>query len=157
MTIPFSSFLLNHFDGKKTMIIATLAFGIISFLIILSNNVQVFIALRVIQGIAAEIITALMKTLLVKIADRENVGRGIVTTPMMLGPIFGPIIGGFIVQNWSWKWLFDINISITVVAIVLMVKYVPAFAPFNENNKFDLLGPLLLASLLYGLSEQSKL
>lgn len=161
MTIPFSSFLLNHFDGKKIMIIATLSFGVVSFLITLSNNVQVFIGLRVIQGIAAGVITALMKTLLVKIAGRENVGRviGIVTTPMMLGPIFGPIIGGFIVQNWSWKWLFDINIFITVVATVLMAKYVPSFSPFNENNKFDLLGSLLLAvltaSLLYGLSEQS--
>lgn len=163
MTMPFSSFLLNRFDGKKVMISATLAFGVVSLLIALATNVETFIALRIVQGVAAGVITALMKTLLVKIAGREHVGRviGIVTTPMMLGPIFGPIIGGFIVQNWSWPWLFDINIGMTVIAAGLMMKYVPAFAPFKDGAKFDLVDSVLLAglaaSLLYGLAEQSAL
>ncbi|MDN6900590.1 DHA2 family efflux MFS transporter permease subunit [Oenococcus sicerae] len=163
MIIPFSSFLLNHFDGKKVMVISTLVFALTSFFITLSNSVQMFIGLRVIQGIGAGIITALMKTLIVKIAGHDNVGRviGIVTTPMMLGPIFGPILGGVIVQNWTWRWLFDINIFISIIVVLLMMKYVPAFAAFNEDESFDLFGSLLLAgliaSLLYGLSEQSLL
>jgi MFS family permease len=59
-----------------------------------------------------------MSTLLVKTAGPENIGKviAIVTTPMIFGPIFGPVLGGLLIEFSSWQWLFFINVGVVALA-----------------------------------------
>src|SRR5699024_776900 len=101
IAVPISGWLMNTFNGKRVFVGSVIAFGIISIFIGLSWNIISFIFFRLLQGFSAGIITTLMMTLLVKTAGQDKLGRvmAIVSTPMIFGPILGPIIGGFIVQG----------------------------------------------------------
>ncbi|MEN1966643.1 MDR family MFS transporter [Lentibacillus sp. N15] len=159
IAVPVSGWLMNKFNGKKVFIGAVVAFGVISIFIGLSWDISSFIFFRLVQGFSAGIITPLMSTLLVKTAGPENLGRvmAIVSTPMILGPILGPVIGGFIVQGASWHWIFFINVFIVLIAAPLMMKYIPDFEAFNKNSKLDVFGivnlSLMSASLIYGITK----
>ena len=96
VAVPVSGWLMNKFNGKKIFIGAVIAFGVISVLVGVSWDIFSFIFFRLLQGFSAGVITTLMFTLLVKTAGQENLGRvmAIVSTPMIFGPILGPVIGG---------------------------------------------------------------
>lgn len=159
IAVPVSGWLMDKYNGKKIFIGAVIAFGLISVLAGVSWNISSFIFFRLLQGFSAGIITTLMSTLLVKTAGPENVGKvmAIVSTPMILGPILGPVIGGFIVQGASWHWIFFINVFIVLIAAPLMMKRIPDFEPFDKDNKLDVVGIIDLsfmsAALIYGITK----
>ncbi|ANS74406.1 MFS transporter [Paenibacillus yonginensis] len=159
MAVPLSGWLMNKFNGKKVFIGAVIAFGVTSVFAGLSWNVSSFILFRLLQGFSAGIITPLMSTLLVKTAGPNNLGKvmAIVSTPMIFGPILGPVIGGFLVQGASWHWIFFINVFIVVIAVPLMIKTIPDFEPFNKESRLDLFGMIALsfmsAALIYGITK----
>lgn len=159
IAVPIAGWLMNHFDGKKIFIAAVILFGFTSILAGISWNVTSFIVFRLLQGFSAGIITPLMSTLLVKTAGPENIGRvmAIVSTPMIFGPILGPVLGGFIVQAASWRWIFFINVFIVLIAAPLMLRTLPSFIPFNRESKLDIFGILDLsvmsAALIYGITK----
>ncbi|WP_413537731.1 MDR family MFS transporter [Enterococcus malodoratus] len=159
IAVPIAGWLMNRFDGKKIFIGAVILFGVTSVLAGISWNVTSFIVFRLLQGFTAGIITPLMSTLLVKTAGPENIGRvmAIVSTPMIFGPILGPVLGGFIVQAASWRWIFFINVFIILIAAPLMMRTLPNFEPFNRKSKLDIFGILDLsamsAALIYGITK----
>lgn len=162
IAVPISGWFMDQFNSKKVFIFAATLFGLVSIGLGLSWTIQMFIILRLIQGFSAGIITTLMSTMLVKIAGEQYLGRvmAIVSTPMILGPIFGPVLGGFIVHMASWHWIFFINVIITLVLVPIMVKELPSFSPINRSKRLDILGVILLSliSVLFieSVTEASK-
>src|SRR3712207_2409160 len=75
--------------------------------------------------------------------------------PMLLGPITGPILGGWLIENASWHWIFLINLPIGIVAVVYALLALPKDAP-HPSESLDLVGVALmspgLAAFLYGVS-----
>lgn len=124
MAVPVSGWLMNKLNGKKIFVSAVIAFGVISVFAGISWDISSFIFFRLLQGFSAGIITPLMSTLLVKTAGPENLGKvmAIVSTPMIFGPILGPVIGGFIVQGASWHWIFFINVFIMLILCTTYVE-----------------------------------
>lgn len=159
IAVPIAGWLMNKFNGKKIFIGAVIVFGITSVLAGISWNVSSFIVFRLLQGFSAGIITPLMSTLLVKTAGPENLGKviSIVTTPMIFGPILGPVIGGFIIQAASWQWIFFINVFVVLIAVPLMMKTIPDFEPFNKESRLDVFGiidlSLMSAALIFGITK----
>jgi EmrB/QacA subfamily drug resistance transporter len=98
-------------------------------------------------------------TLIAQAAGPRHVGRalGIVGIPILLGPIFGPIIGGLIVDNAAWQWIFVVNLPIAVVAIMVAARVLRPDAGRADPGRFDWLGAALLcpglAGVVFGLSE----
>ncbi|MGX7351111.1 drug:H+ antiporter-2 (14 Spanner) (DHA2) family drug resistance MFS transporter [Enterococcus canis] len=159
IAVPIAGWLMNRFDGKLVFITAVAIFGLTSLIAGFSWNITSFIIFRLFQGFSAGIITPLMSTLLVKTAGPDNIGKviSIVTTPMIFGPILGPVLGGFILEIANWRWLFFINVLILLIALPLMIRYIPHFAPFNPKARLDWRGILLLsissALLIFGISK----
>ncbi|WP_338541480.1 MDR family MFS transporter [Paenibacillus tundrae] len=159
IAVPVSGWLMNKFNGKKVFVGAVIAFGVISVLVGVSWDISSFILFRLLQGFSAGVITTLMFTLLVKTTGQQYLGRvmAIVSTPMIFGPILGPIIGGFIVQEASWQWIFFINVFIVLISAPLMIRKIPDFEPFNKESKLDLVGIIVLSSmsvaLIYGITK----
>lgn len=146
IAVPIAGWLMNQFNSKWIYIYALIIFGVMSLSVALSGTIQLFILFRVLQGLSGGIISTLMMTLLVKVTDQTYLNRiiAIVTTPMILGPMLGPILGGMIVQYANWQWIFYINMYIMVIIVPILIYFLPNFEPFNKEKGFDKIGILLL-------------
>lgn len=146
IAVPIAGWLMNQFNSKWIYIYALIVFAVMSLCVALSGTVQLFILFRVFQGLSGGIISTLMMTLLVKVTDQSYLNRiiAIVTTPMILGPMLGPILGGMIVEYANWQWIFYINVYIMVVIVPILIYFLPNFEPFNKEKEFDKIGILLL-------------
>ncbi len=82
-------------------------------------------------------------TILTRAAGPQRVGRvmSIIGVPMLLGPIVGPILGGWLVDDVSWRWIFFINIPIGIAALILSLRVLPRDQPQPAHARFDALGP----------------
>jgi EmrB/QacA subfamily drug resistance transporter len=91
-------------------------------------------------------------------AGPERMGRvmSVVAVPAMLAPIFGPAVGGLLLDNASWRWIFFINVPIGVIAVIAALRSLPNVEP-KPADRLDVRGLLLLATglplIIYGLSE----
>ena len=157
VAVPVCGYVVNHIDGKKVMQWSLLSFGLFSFLSGIAWNIDSFIIFRAVQGFSAGFITLLMTTLLMQITPPDKLGQlmAVVSTPIILGPIIGPVLGGAIVSGANWHWIFYINIPVVIIAVLLNHFYLSSFKPFNPKAKLDWFGTLLLAGgsvgLIYGI------
>jgi EmrB/QacA subfamily drug resistance transporter len=98
-----------------------------------------------------------MQTVLMRAAGGRSLGRVTATIglPVLLGPVFGPLLGGLIVEHLSWRWIFWVNVPFGVAGLVLAWWLMPADAG-DRGHRLDAVGLALLspsiAALLYGLS-----
>jgi len=98
-------------------------------------------------------------TLIAQNAGPQRVGRAlaVVGVPILLGPIFGPIVGGLIVDNVAWQWIFVVNVPIAVLAIIVAARGLHPDAGRAHAGALDWVGALLLcpglAGIVFGLSE----
>ncbi|MFD0345344.1 MFS transporter [Kitasatospora aburaviensis] len=133
--------------GTKPLWIASLAvFMAGSLLAGLSWSIGALIAFRVLQGLGGGMIMPLGQTILARAAGPQRMGRvmSIVGVPMLLAPIFGPVIGGAIVGNASWRWIFFINLPVGALALALAVRLLPS-SPRRGGGRLDALGLVLLS------------
>ncbi|MGR8831266.1 MDR family MFS transporter [Leuconostoc citreum] len=155
--VPFSSWLLNKYDGKYVFLVGELLFSLGSILAAISPNIQFLIGSRLIQGFAGGLIMPLLTTLLVQTAGTDVMGQMMATVglPMIIGPLLGPIIGGLIIKYLSWRWLFWINIPVTIISIILIVIKMPHYRPQNQTAKLDFIGTTLIIittiTIIYGI------
>jgi EmrB/QacA subfamily drug resistance transporter len=116
------------------------------------------IAFRVVQGLGGGLIMPVGQTILAKAAGPQRMGRvmSVIGVPMLLAPIFGPVIGGAIVDQASWRWIFFVNLPIGLLALVLAVRLLPDARP-QLGQRLDVLGLALLspgiAIFVYGMSQ----
>lgn len=160
--VPITGYLMNHFDGKKIFAICVALFGAGSVLSGFAWNVDAFILSRMVQGFFGGILVTCLTTLLFAVTPKDKIGQlmAVVGTPMILGPILGPVIGGFIVQYLNWHWIFFVNIPIVIIAVILIWHYLPKMTPLNPTSKLDWIGTLILitfsSSFMYGIIKGSE-
>jgi EmrB/QacA subfamily drug resistance transporter len=159
--IPLSGWAAGRF-GAKTVWLASLAtFLTGSLLAGLSPTLGALIAFRVVQGLGGGMIMPLGQTMLAQVAGPNRMGRvmSIAGVPMLLAPVFGPLIGGSIIDAASWRWIFFVNLPVGLLAIVLAARLLPATAA-RPGQHLDVGGAVLLpgglALFLYGLAQTSQ-
>ena len=100
-------------------------------------------------------------TIMTRKAGPQRMGRvmGVLGVPMLLAPIIGPILGGWLVDDASWRWIFFINLPIGILAFVLALIVLDPDRP-QPTQRLDWVGMLLLSSgltlLIFGLAESSS-
>ena len=155
--IPLTGWAADRFGTKRLYLLAVLLFAAGSALCAAANSLEMLVAFRVLQGIGGGMLMPLGMTILTRAAGPERVGRvmAVLGIPMLLGPIFGPILGGALIDSASWHWIFLINVPIGVLAIVYAALVLPA-DHVEPSETFDWLGMVLLspglAAFLYGVS-----
>ena len=144
--MPASGFLADRFGTKKTFIIAIILFSLGSLFCAGSENLTQLVISRVIQGIGGSLMTPVGKLALLKTYDRNELVKAMnfAIVPALIGPVLGPLVGGYLVDYLSWHWIFLINIPIGMVGIVLGIKYMPNYT--SKNVHFDLKGFFIFAS-----------
>jgi EmrB/QacA subfamily drug resistance transporter len=156
--IPVSGWAADRFGTKRLYAISLALFMGGSLLSGLAWSAESLIAFRILQGFGGGMIMPAGMTILARAAGPARMGRvmSIVGVPMLLGPIVGPILGGYLVDDVSWRWIFFINLPIGVVAITAALRVLPRDKPAPQHA-FDLLGLVLLspglALFIYGLAQ----
>lgn len=87
------------------------------------------------------------QAIITRAAGPERLGRAmsILGVPMLLGPVFGPVIGGLLVEYASWHWIFLVNVPVGALALTLAVWKLPSGGALPEFGRLDLRGLVLLS------------
>ncbi len=156
--IPLTGWAADRFGTKRLFMLSILLFLVGSALAGAAWSAGSLIAFRVLQGIGGGMIMPAGMTILTQAAGPQRVGRmmGVIGVPMLLAPIVGPILGGWLVDDVSWRWIFYVNIPIGMVALTLAQRFLDRDEP-KPSEKLDWRGLALLspgvALFVYGLAE----
>ncbi|OBF51651.1 MFS transporter [Mycobacterium sp. 852002-53434_SCH5985345] len=144
--IPITGWAADRFGTKRLFLGSVLAFTLGSLLCALAANILQLIVFRVAQGIGGGMLLPLSFMILTREAGPRRLGRlmSILSIPMLLAPIGGPILGGWLIDASSWRWIFLINLPIGLVTIALGAIIFPRDHP-SRSETFDLVGVLLLS------------
>jgi EmrB/QacA subfamily drug resistance transporter len=155
--IPLSGWAADRFGTKRLYMLAILLFTLGSTLCATASSIEMLIGFRVLQGLGGGMLMPLGMTIMTRAAGPARMGRlmAILGVPMLLGPIFGPILGGWLIDHFSWHWIFLINVPIGLVALVY-AQFALAKDDPQPSESFDFVGMLMmspgLALFLYGVS-----
>jgi EmrB/QacA subfamily drug resistance transporter len=155
--IPLTGWAADRFGTKRLYLIAVGLFTAGSVLCATASSLEMLVTFRVLQGLGGGMLMPLGMTILTRAAGPERVGRvmAVLGIPMLLGPIFGPILGGALIDSASWHWIFLINLPIGIAAFVYAFLVLPK-DHVEPSETFDWVGMLLLspglALFLYGVS-----
>ena len=155
--IPMTGWAADRFGTKRLYMLAIFLFTAGSVLCATANSLELLVTFRVLQGLGGGMLMPLGMTILTRAAGPERIGRvmAVLGIPMLLGPIFGPIIGGWLIDAASWHWIFLINLPIGIAALIYAFIVLPK-DNVTPSESFDFVGMLLLspglALFLYGIS-----
>ncbi|MEO5662136.1 MAG: DHA2 family efflux MFS transporter permease subunit [Nocardioides sp.] len=155
--IPLTGWAADRFGTKRLYLLAVFLFTAGSVLCATATSLEMLVLFRVLQGLGGGMLMPLGMTILTRAAGPERIGRvmAVLGIPMLLGPIFGPIMGGALIDAVSWHWIFLINLPIGIAAGVYAWIVLPK-DDVEPSETFDWLGMVLLspglAAFLYGVS-----
>ena len=156
--IPVTGWAARRYGAKRVYLVSLVLFVLGSALCGIATSTTELIVFRVLQGLGGGMILPIGQLMMAEAAGPERMGRvmSVVAVPAMLAPIFGPAIGGLILDNASWQWIFFINVPIGVIAFIAALRSLPSVAP-APTHKLDVRGLVLMSTgvplLIYGLSE----
>jgi DHA2 family multidrug resistance protein len=148
IVLPITGWLANFFGRKRLLIAAVTGFTIASFLCGLAPTLPLLIFFRVVQGACGGGLQPLSQAVLLEAFPPKERGKamafwglGIVVAPML-----GPVMGGWLTDNYSWRWVFYINIPVGIIAI-LMTRYFIFDPPYirRSSDRVDYWGIGMLA------------
>lgn len=129
--LPMTGWLAGVFGRKRLLIFSTAGFTIASFLCGIAPNLTMLVIFRVLQGATGGALQPLSQAILLESFPPEERGRamGFWGLGIVVAPILGPVVGGWLTDNYSWRWVFYINLPVGIVSIIMTRRYVfdPAY------------------------------
>ncbi len=156
--IPVTGWAAERFGIRRLWLTTSTLFVAASLLCGMAWSANSLIAFRVIQGLAGGMIMPLGMMVLTLAVGPAQVGRAmsVIGVPMLLGPAFGPVLGGLLVQYVGWQWIFFMNVPVGLAGIALAWRLLPDHRA-QGRHRLDLVGLLLaspgIALLTFGLAE----
>ncbi|MGW0760795.1 DHA2 family efflux MFS transporter permease subunit [Streptomyces sp. NPDC002814] len=158
--IPTAAWAMGRFGAKRTYLTALTLFTLGSLLAACAWDASSLIAFRAVQGLGGGLIMPVGMAMVMRTAERERMGRAmaLLGLPILVGPVAGPVLGGWLIDIASWQWIFLVNLPVGVIALALAVKLLRPDAPRGPAPapRLDVPGLLMLspglALLLFGLA-----
>ncbi|MCU1280042.1 MAG: Multidrug resistance protein, partial [bacterium] len=157
LVLPSFRWTVERLGSRRLYVGCLVAFTGTSLLAALAWSAPSLIAFRVLQGAVGGLLAPLTQTLIAQLAGPKRMGRAvsIMSVPVLVAPLLGPVLGGLVVQRLSWRWLFLFNIPFGLAGAWLAQRRLPA-GETSSRTPLDVVGLALLspgiALLTYGLS-----
>jgi EmrB/QacA subfamily drug resistance transporter len=154
--IPVSGWIADRYGARRVFAAALAIFSAASALCGLSSSLPVLVAMRVLQGFGGAMMTPVGRLVLLRAFPRSQLVTAMtyMTVPAVIGPAFGPILGGLLTTYANWRWIFYVNVPIGLVGVALALRFVED-ARLAAPGRFDMAGFLLcgggLGLLQFGL------
>ncbi|MFL6721180.1 MAG: DHA2 family efflux MFS transporter permease subunit, partial [Sphingomonas sp.] len=151
IALPSSGRLADRVGRKRLLLISVVGFTISSVLCASAVSLSEMVLFRALQGVSGAFIVPLAQATLFDINPKEKHGQAMALFGggVMIGPILGPVLGGWLTDNYNWRWVFLVNLPVGIICALLMLRYMPKTE--THRRKFDLFGFALLAVALGGL------
>ena len=144
--VPLTGWLASRFGILRVFTTCIMMFGLFSALCGFADSLGMLVAGRVLQGLMGGPLMPLSQTLLMQIFPKEKRSTALALWAMttLIAPVMGPVVGGYICDNWGWGYIFFINIPLAIVCGVVLLKLLSRFETAIIRNKIDFIGLSLL-------------
>lgn len=124
--IPMTGWMSRYFGRKKYLIFSIALFTLSSLLCGAAWSIESLILFRVIQGISGGSLQPISQSILLETFPpaQHGTAMAIYGAGVMVGPVIGPVLGGWITDNWSWPWIFYINIPMGIISIMMSMVFI---------------------------------
>jgi EmrB/QacA subfamily drug resistance transporter len=145
--IPLSGWMADRFGTRRIFSTAIVLFTLGSLLCGLCTNVHLLVACRILQGMGGALMVPVGRLTIVRTFDRSELVRAMsfVSIPALVGPMLGPVVGGFIVGYFHWRVIFFVNVPIGLVGLFLVWRHMPDYRA-ELVYRLDLVGLLLFGA-----------
>jgi MFS transporter, DHA2 family, multidrug resistance protein len=149
VVLPASAWFSLRFGRKRFLVVSIIIFTIASFFCGAATSLIVILIARLVQGAGGGALQPLSQAILIESfpAEKRGLAQGMFGLGVVVAPVLGPTLGGYLTDSYSWRWAFYINIPIGVLAILLILRYVkdPPYITNANPGKLDSIGFGLLA------------
>src|SRR5947207_15389636 len=151
IALPISGWLADKVGRKRLLLISVVVFTAASVLCATATSLPEMVMFRALQGVSGAFIVPLAQATLFDINPREKHGQAMALFGggVMIGPILGPVLGGWLTDNYNWRWVFLVNLPVGILCWLLMARFMPKTQ--THERRFDMFGFVLLALALAGL------
>ena len=142
IVIPLTGWLSAYFGRKRFFVASTLMFTSASMLCGVAWSLQSMVAFRIIQGIGGAAMIPMSQAVMIEafpLAER-GMAMAIWGVAMMAAPVFGPVLGGWITDNYSWRWVYYVNLPFGLLAAALQLAFIPDSEHQKRPPRIDYLG-----------------
>jgi len=148
ITLPITGWLCTQWGRRKVFIVSVIGFTVASALCGLSTSLAAIVAARLLQGVFGAALVPLSQAVLLDINPPQKVGQAMAIwgAGIMVGPILGPMMGGWLTENFDWRWVFFINLPVGLFALWGIFRYLPESRP--RSAPLDMFGFVALSLAL---------
>lgn len=142
---PATGWISDRIGKREFFLISIAGFVITSMACGAAWNLNSMVAFRLLQGVFGAAIVPLSQTFLLDINPREKAGQAMAMwgAGIMVGPIIGPTLGGYLTESFNWRWVFLINLPVGIIAFLGCAAYLPKSIP--RPRRFDFFGFAMLS------------
>ena len=142
---PVTGWLADRLGKRELFLISIVGFVASSLACGIAWSLPSMVAFRLMQGVFGAAIVPLSQTFLLDINPREKAGQAMAMwgAGIMVGPIIGPTLGGWLTESYNWRWVFLINLPVGIIALLGSAAYLPKSLP--RPRRFDFMGFGLLS------------
>ena len=158
--IPVTGWAAARFGARRLYIISLVLFTAGSALCGFAWSAESLIGARVLQGLGGGMLMPIGQMILVRAAGPQNMARvmSAIGVPIILAPVFGPTLGGLLVEHAGWQWIFFVNLPVGIAAVFAALRLLPRdVASPAKAGRLDAIGLALVATglvgITYGLAE----
>jgi DHA2 family multidrug resistance protein len=151
IALPISGWLADKVGRKRLLLVSVVLFTVASVLCATATSLFEMVLFRALQGVGGAFIVPLAQATLFDINPRDKQGQAMALFGggVMIGPILGPVLGGWLTDNYNWRWVFLVNLPVGIICALLMLRFMPRTE--THERKFDLFGFALLGIALASL------
>ena len=151
IAVPLTGWLARRVGEVKLFTISVVLFSIASALCGLAHNFESLIAFRLLQGLVSGPMVPLSQTILMRSypPEKRGLALGLWAMTVIVAPIFGPVMGGYITDNFTWPWIFYINVPIGLFSALIAYFLLRGHETKTTKQRIDAVG---LALLVIGVS-----
>lgn len=155
IVIPMIDFLCKLMGRKNFFMLGVFVFTIASFLCGIANSIVMIVIARALQGFGGGCLMPMAQAVCMESfkGEARNKAMAIFGLVVIIAPIIGPVMGGYITENWSWPYIFFINVPVGFMCIAMAKRFLedPPYASKQKNIKLDKMGFLWLCIWLIPL------
>ena len=145
--VPISGWLADRFGTRPVFSLSIAVFSLGSLLCGISSDLHILVACRVLQGLGGAMMVPVGRLTLVRTFAKSELVQAMsfVAIPALIGPMLGPVVGGFIVHYLHWRAIFFVNLPIGILGLYLVFRHLPDYR-IEHSDPLDWLGLVLFSS-----------